>query len=221
MSDLISRSIYKSKLLKALDVLNKEYREAILNEDNDLILAIQNQQSAYTIALRLLDNEPIAYDVNKVVEELEKESFTTTDTVCGGIFKAIRLSSVIEIVKQEAEQYQSSEIGFISKTEVLTLIEEIKCNDDIPKNYGTLLDIMRMIRNMPTVDNTDNGWIACSERLPEESGTYIVNAIENSIIHVTFAKWMPRMKKWNLTGCRSYWKVNAWQPLPEPFKERD
>ena len=67
----------------------------------------------------------------------------------------------------------------------------------------------------------NGGWIACSERLPEESGTYIVNAIENSIIHVTFAKWMPRMKKWNLTGCRSYWKVNAWQPLPEPFKERD
>ena len=67
----------------------------------------------------------------------------------------------------------------------------------------------------------NGGWIPCSERLPEESGTYIVNAIENSIIHVTFAKWMPRMKKWNLTGCRSYWKVNAWQPLPEPFKERD
>ena len=74
MSDLISRSMYKSKLIKALDVLNKEYREAILNEDSDLILAIQNQQSAYMLALRLLDNEPTAYDVNKVVEELEKES---------------------------------------------------------------------------------------------------------------------------------------------------
>ena len=72
MSDLISRSMYKSKLLKALDVLNKEYREAILNEDNDLILAIQNQQSAYMIALRLLDNEPIAYDIDKIVEELEE-----------------------------------------------------------------------------------------------------------------------------------------------------
>ena len=73
MSDLISRSIYKSKLLKALDVLNKEYREAILNEDSDLILAIQNQQSAYMLALRLLDNEPIAYSVGKIVEELESE----------------------------------------------------------------------------------------------------------------------------------------------------
>ena len=48
MSDLISRSEYKSKLVKALDVLNKEYREALLNEDNDLILAIQNKLSAYT-----------------------------------------------------------------------------------------------------------------------------------------------------------------------------
>ena len=66
----------------------------------------------------------------------------------------------------------------------------------------------------------NGGWIPCSERLPEESGTYIVNAIENSIIHVTFAKWMPRMKKWNLTGCRSYWKVNAWQPLPEQYQQK-
>lgn len=63
-------------------------------------------------------------------------------------------------------------------------------------------------------------WIPCSERLPDESGTYIVNAIENGIIHVTFAKWMPRMKRWNLTGSRSYWKVTAWMSLPEPYKEK-
>ena len=47
-----------------------------------------------------IQNMPTAYDVDKVVEELEKESFTTTDTVCGGIFKAIRTISAIEIVKQ-------------------------------------------------------------------------------------------------------------------------
>lgn len=51
--------MYKSKLIKALDVLDKDYREAILNEDHDLILAIQNQQSAYMIALRLLDYEDL------------------------------------------------------------------------------------------------------------------------------------------------------------------
>ena len=72
MGDLISRLVYKSDLLKMVGVLNKQYRKAILNGDNDLILAIQNKQSAYTTALRLLDNEPTAYDSRKVIEELEK-----------------------------------------------------------------------------------------------------------------------------------------------------
>lgn len=82
--------------------------------------------------------------------------------------------------------------------------------------YEFGLKIMDFIENMPKVGD----WIPCSERLPDESGTYIVNAIENGIIHVTFAKWMPRMKTWNLTGSRSYWKITAWQPLPEPYKPK-
>lgn len=37
----------------------------------------------------------------------------------------------------------------IRRSDVLKLIEDIKCNSDIPKNYGTLLDIMRLIRRLP------------------------------------------------------------------------
>ena len=72
MGDLISRLVYKSDLLKMVGVLNKQYRKAILNGDNDLILEIQNKLSAYATALRLLDYEPTAYDSRKVIEELEK-----------------------------------------------------------------------------------------------------------------------------------------------------
>ena len=97
MSDLISRSMYKSKLLKALDILNKEYREAILNEYNDLILAIKNQQSAYMIALRLLDNEPTTYDIEKVVEELEERADFLKDCTKYGNKNA----------KQQAESYNT------------------------------------------------------------------------------------------------------------------
>ena len=97
-------------------------------------------------------------------------------------------------------------------------IEDAKSEGDF--SYIKPFEIAK-IAVQEVAEEYNGDWIPCSERLPEESGTYIVNAIENSIIHVTFAKWMPRMKKWNLTGCRSYWKVNAWQPLPEPFKERD
>lgn len=81
-------------------------------------------------------------------------------------------------------------------------------------DLDTSIKIMEFIENQ--IEKVGD-WIPCSERLPEDSGTYVVNAIENGIIHVSFAKWMPRMKTWNLTGSRAYWKVNAWMPLPEPY----
>lgn len=49
----------------------------------------------------IINIQPIAFDVANIVEKLEEESYETTDTVCGGRFKAIRLSSAINIVKQE------------------------------------------------------------------------------------------------------------------------
>ena len=47
-----------------------------------------------------IKTQPTAYDVEKVVAELDDKAYTTTDTVCGGIFEAIRLSSAIDIVKR-------------------------------------------------------------------------------------------------------------------------
>lgn len=60
-------------------------------------------------------------------------------------------------------------------------------------------------------------WIPCSERLPESGGTYLVTATENGLYHTTFVRWQPRYKKWDLTGARAYWKIIAWQPLPEAY----
>ena len=115
MSDLISRSFYKSKLMKALDVLNKEYREAMLNEDNDLILAIKNQQSAYMIALRLLDNEQTVYSVDKVVEELKERADFLKDCTKYGNKNA----------KQQAESYNTMRMYEVADL-VDDLIEIVK-----------------------------------------------------------------------------------------------
>lgn len=41
---------------------------------------------------------------------------------------------------------------YIKKEDILIFIERIKCDKNIPKNYGILLDIMRYIRKMPTFD---------------------------------------------------------------------
>lgn len=41
------------------------------------------------------------------------------------------------------------ENDLIRRGDVLKIIEDIKCDSNVPKNYGTLLDIMRMVRNLP------------------------------------------------------------------------
>ena len=88
-----------------------------------------------------IDDIPTAYSVDKVVAELEKESFTTTDTVCGGIFKAIRLSSVIEIVKQRGVSNDVCEWKYTK--EIMDNAEfKVGCNQNalkrgiVPNNFS-------------------------------------------------------------------------------------
>lgn len=61
-------------------------------------------------------------------------------------------------------------------------------------------------------------WIPVEERLPEEAGTYIINALTGERNIVTFAKWQNRYKRFDMTGARTYWKIIAWRPLPEPYR---
>lgn len=61
-------------------------------------------------------------------------------------------------------------------------------------------------------------WTPCSKRLPDSSGTYLCTCIDAGRRLVTLIKWQPKIKAWNLNGARAYWKVVAWQPLPEPYK---
>ena len=53
----------------------------------------------------------------------------------------------------------------------------------------------------------------------DKSGTYQVTCMDGRIYRSTYAKFQGKLKRWELTGARSYWKVTAWMPLPEPYKE--
>ena len=64
-------------------------------------------------------------------------------------------------------------------------------------------------------------WIPCSERLPEESGKYLITANDGIHKRTTFAKYQHRHKTWEMTGRMAFWKVLAWMPLPFPYKEED
>ena len=70
----------------------------------------------------------------------------------------------------------------------------------------------------------NGGWIPCSERLPEEYGEYIVWWTD-----ITKSKYYEIVEYEPRNGwigdipqaVEGKYSVIAWQPLPEPFKERD
>ena len=70
----------------------------------------------------------------------------------------------------------------------------------------------------------NGGWIACSERLPEEYGDYLVwwtditrNQYYEIVEYEPTNGWIGEIPQ----AVEGKYSIIAWQPLPEPFKERD
>ena len=188
MSDLISRS----ELIKVL-------KDRATNE------AIMGYMTAYDVTNSIIDEvgeQPTAYDIGKIVEELEKLADENYKAYCIAFNSDDRAeydayTNAIEIVKQEAEKF-STDINVVS-----------------------------------------NGWIPCSERLPEESGYYLVTyhdwsdgnflpKYDDTYVRRLHYQISEHFVGWNYpknvddraeNDCHK--EVIAWQPLPEPFKERD
>lgn len=64
-------------------------------------------------------------------------------------------------------------------------------------------------------------WIPVSERLPEDSGNYLITVADlrlgqNGEHTVTMADFYAKAKKWN-----SIVDVYAWMPLPKPYREEN
>ena len=71
------------------------------------------------------------------------------------------------------------------------------------------------------------GWIPCSERLPEIDGNTSDTVLvcgSNGFLYMAF--WCDDLQ-WRFCECGMakepvlWTEIVAWQPLPEPFKERD
>ena len=73
-----------------------------------------------------------------------------------------------------------------------------------------------LLERLPSVQ-PEQRWIPCSERLPEESGRYLVSVLDGVGRRTTVAPYQPRYKAWTMTGRMAYWKVIAWMPLPAQY----
>lgn len=77
--------------------------------------------------------------------------------------------------------------------------------------------ILELLEQQPKVGH----WIPVSERLPEESGRYLISVLDGVGRRTTVAPYQPRYKAWTMTGRMAYWKVIAWMPLPEPYEPQE
>ena len=129
---------------------------------------------------------------------------------------------------------------------ILEKLEELQNNllsqteGDADLQVGVINGVMYSRKIVQEVaEEYNGGWIPCSERLPEESGYYLVTyhnwsdgnflpKYDDTYVRRLHYQISEHFVGWNYpknvddraeNDCHK--EVIAWQPLPEPFKERD
>lgn len=85
--------------------------------------------------------------------------------------------------------------------------------------YVPIFRMKQWFLEHPPADVRPVRWIPVTERLPEDSGYYIVCAKDGARTHVSFVQYQSRYRSWLLNGARAYWRITHWMPLPEPPRD--
>ena len=126
---------------------------------------------------------------------------------------------------------------------VRTRVEQYKAEIEKKSQYkhglpGSALDIVNTLLNDLEQDEKENGWIPVSERVPEDEKEYLVTlekvygtpeklyGIANYLKFGDAGYWNEKKYgylEWDKYsdghGGTKMYKVIAWMPLPEPYKE--
>lgn len=99
------------------------------------------------------------------------------------------------------------------------ILEEIeRLEDPYYKDYVDRKYVKEIIHShMDDVPDNNAGWIPVSERLPEDERMVLVTCQTKKGIRSTNRAYYDG-KFWHGSGSMS--GVTAWQPLPEPYKEK-
>ena len=104
----------------------------------------------------------------------------------------------------------------------MNVFEQIKQKEVSKKRIGRI-SFMEFLEVLDEVEKEqNNGWIPCSERLPEEYGDYLVWWADiTGKQYYEIAEYEPN-NGWIgeiPQAVEGKYSVIAWQPLPEPYKE--
>jgi len=101
-------------------------------------------------------------------------------------------------------------------------------------NYESLMWFYNNAVNVNMAQLNNNGWITCSERLPEKAGKYLVTINCGGAVHTSvrrfnpkpkhpkqneplFTKHLPLYSGWERRTCG----VIAWKDLPAPYQQKE
>lgn len=103
---------------------------------------------------------------------------------------------------------------------VRTRLEQYKAEIEKKTQYkhglpGSALDIVNTLLNDLEQDEKENGWIPCSERLPENGTNVIASFSSGTVTELRY------VANGIFHGIYEYSTkvIVAWRPLPEPYKE--
>lgn len=131
----------------------------------------------------------------KILERLEEPKF---DISCGECPYREKCDEVQETITNEKTDLCAETMRAIAKEIVQEVAEEF----DTDTNVGT------------------NGWIACSERLPEAEADVLLS-LRSLDVYTGFRANAEGCFYIDGDGYVEYENVIAWMPLPEPYKESE
>ncbi|EIF6763503.1 DUF551 domain-containing protein [Escherichia coli] len=166
----------------------KQWRETY-GPDSNVVLPAEEAEELARIALASLEAEPVSqtYNLPELIEGMEVSIDVST---CDADLGNRYFGTVTEALELDT-----------AKNGYILLVQDAEPNFDVNGNSP----------------GTPDGWISCSERMPEELDDVLVTDGE----HVEVKWWNGHI--WDCWAPRnsdiSYKDVTHWMPLPEPPQE--
>ena len=155
---------------------------------------------------KIIEKQKELFQDLNVIEVLSHVDFDSTiQNSLDNFLKAVT-NETIEIVKQEAEQYEEcyKDCGDCEAYN--------KDKHHCPKFYKVIKETVKEI------EENHNGWIPCSERLPKYGEVVMCSCTNSGITISCITHKGVKPSKSVRFGQHS---VIAWQPLPKPFQKGD
>lgn len=165
------------------------------------------------------DNCEYRYKEYTIISSLEDIAIQTDCPIYKGDMiddYYIRLSDVISIIENKEEPWanyetvRSDRLDCEVPSDCFEQIKEVRVIDEWTEETKVFKEY-----SADTPQKSANGWIPCSERLPEEKGEYLVTlktgVVTSAIYDLNENRWVDAMEEYFEYHCI------AWQPLPAPY----